>query len=279
MRLILFLSLITFNASAIDAMTSYQTTNIKNEAHLYSLFDKLYRHKKSVSQCYDRAMTWSYQLYREDNVFTQKYFIYFTAKYRREIWSKWWFHVAPGVLFQNEPYVFDPEFLKKPVSLEAWKNGAIDHAIKLLTPLKIKYEKEIAGLQNQNSALNPHDGKQAKLIQKNNNRIQWLENELKRRLIADKRIIKADQNNWPFNDKREELIDIDCPIITDYSQYKNVQETEYCFIQLAPMYVWEPSELEKMENQSENKVNFINSEVFSAYKRAFKGNFPYRFEN
>tara|TARA_Y100000385_G_C12924253_1_gene563950 strand:- start:521 stop:814 length:294 start_codon:yes stop_codon:yes gene_type:complete len=96
-------------------------------------------------------------------------------------------------------------------------------------------------------------------------------------LIKDTRIIDANERNWPFQDGRKKLIDIDCPIITNYNDYKKAQEEAYCYIQMANMYVWEPGELEKLEYEDQNKTEFVNSEIYTSYKKAFRGRFPYRF--
>lgn len=278
--LILILLFITTSVSAIDPMQDYVVTNLTSSEDLNRIFENLNTQYKKlkITQCYDRAHFWAYQMYRDDNIFSQKVFIYFTNKYKREIHGAWWFHVAPGVNLNSELYVLDPEFLKSAVPFEAWKNGAIDHAIKKLTRIKINYENEIEKLLNEESKLNQETryGKNRKAFI--DRRITWLNSELERMLIKNARIIPANNQNWPFQDNRKELIEIECPVVTNYSEYKKAQESAYCYIQHSNMFVWEPGELEKLEYLNENKTSFINNEVFTAFKKTFRGSFPYIFE-
>jgi hypothetical protein len=271
--------LTSINTFAIDSMLNYQSSNIEDSNLLEEMFRNLNRNKKrfGTTQCFNRAHYWSYQLQQDYGVNTQKVFIYFTRKFTREINGDWWFHVAPAMYLNDELYVLDPEFLSKPVKFEAWKNGAIDHAIRLLTPLKIKYENEIASLNKELPILG--DGRRHRR-RKNyiNSRLNWLKSELKRRLIDKAEIVEVNKDNWPYDDNRKQIIKLDCPIISNYSEYaklENAHKNAYCYIQMANMYVWEPGELEELEYLDENKIEFDIREVFTAFKDTFKGRFPY----
>ena len=287
MKLNKFISLLlltfSFNTLAIDPMFNYESSNIENENQLFEMFTKLNRNKKrfGLTQCYNRAHYWSYQMKQDYGVNSQKVFIYFTKKYTREINGSWWFHVAPALNFEDELHVFDPEFLTKPVTFESWKNGALDHAIKFLTPIKIKYENEIKSLKEELISIgdNLRQRKRKNYII---SRIKWLEGELSRRLIDKAKIIDVTETNWPYDDGRKQIIELNCPIITNYSEYsklKDAQENEYCYIQMANMYVWEPGELEKLEYQNVNKEKFDMREVFTAFKDTFRGRFPYSIQD
>lgn len=61
----------------------------------------------------------------------------------------------------------------------------------------------------------------------------------------------------------------DCPIIHRYSQYRNNQESEHCYLHPASMYYWQPRDLENFENTGFEKKEFIKSEVNWAYREAF----------
>lgn len=60
-----------------------------------------------------------------------------------------------------------------------------------------------------------------------------------------------------------------CPIVTKYSQYRNNQETEHCYLHPATMYYWQPRDLERNETTGAEKTSFIKSEVNWAYYEAF----------
>lgn len=278
--IILFILVSTTNIFAIDAMESYHTSSIESEQLLSSMFKSLNTNYKrfKTTQCFNRAHYWSYQMYRDHGVYSQKVFIYFTKKYKREIHGAWWFHVAPGVYLDNTLYILDPEFLKKAVPFEAWKNGAIDHAIRKLTSIKINYDSQIEKFTNELTSLNTATRYGRRRSQFLNQKISWYKSELDRMLISNASVVPTNKDNWPYNDNRKELIEINCPIVTNYSEFKQAQENAYCYIQHSNMFVWEPGELEKLEDKSENKSSFNNSEVYTAFKETFKGGFPYRFE-
>lgn len=61
----------------------------------------------------------------------------------------------------------------------------------------------------------------------------------------------------------------DCPVITKYSQYRDNQETEHCYLHFASMYYWQPRDLDKFERTGVEKNSFIRSEVNHAYWEAF----------
>jgi hypothetical protein len=79
-----------------------------------------------VSQCYQRAELWSYNLYRNLQINPMKVFIFYTHTYRRAYDFDWWFHVAPYTLVRNpstqqlEEYVLDPIFVDEPLTMKPW---------------------------------------------------------------------------------------------------------------------------------------------------------------
>lgn len=257
-------------------MNGFYVSNLSSSIELESLFDNLNRNYKSKSQCYERAHIWSYQLYQNNNLNTAKVFIFFTNKYKREINGQWWFHVAPAINLNYKLHVLDPEFLADPHPFEAWKNGAIDHAVRKLTKIKIDSEAEINRLQEELSSLNVNTRYGRNRKQYIDSRIEWLNNELTRRLIKDKKVISVTKANWPYKDDLKKMVKLECPIITKYSDYEKAQEEEYCYIQFANMYIWAPLNLEKTESANENLSEFSSSEVYTSYKRGFRGRIPYR---
>lgn len=61
----------------------------------------------------------------------------------------------------------------------------------------------------------------------------------------------------------------DCPVISKYSDYRDNQESEHCYLHFSSMYYWQPRDLEKFERTGYEKKSFIQSEVNHAYKEAF----------
>jgi hypothetical protein len=60
-----------------------------------------------------------------------------------------------------------------------------------------------------------------------------------------------------------------CPVITKYSQYRDNQESEHCYLHFSSMYYWQPRDLDNYERTGFEKMNFIRSEVNWAYWEAF----------
>ena len=121
MKVYLFIlfQIISFNVLAVDPIENYSGTEVKTYAELNNLFTSLNKRSKRNSQCYERAHVWSYELFDSKNIFSYKAFIFFTRKYITNFDKNWWFHVAPSIKLNSDFYVFDPEFLTKPVPLNA----------------------------------------------------------------------------------------------------------------------------------------------------------------
>lgn len=60
-----------------------------------------------------------------------------------------------------------------------------------------------------------------------------------------------------------------CPVISKYSQYRDNQEAEHCYLHPASMYYWQPRDLENNERNGYTKTNWIKKEVDWAYYEAF----------
>jgi len=45
------------------------------------------------------------------------------------------------------------------------------------------------------------------------------------------------------------------------------------------MYYWAPRNIKVSEEENTLISDFSNSQVFTAFKRGFKGNFPYKFDH
>lgn len=60
-----------------------------------------------------------------------------------------------------------------------------------------------------------------------------------------------------------------CPVAPKYSDYRNNQEAEHCYLMPASMYFWQPRDLETLERTGAFKTQYIKSEVNWAYREAF----------
>ncbi|HXH76267.1 MAG TPA: protein-glutamine glutaminase family protein [Bacteriovoracaceae bacterium] len=60
-----------------------------------------------------------------------------------------------------------------------------------------------------------------------------------------------------------------CPIVARYSQYRNNQETQDCYLIPVSQYYWQPRDIENYEKTGYEKTSFIQSEVNWSYYEAF----------
>lgn len=61
-----------------------------------------------------------------------------------------------------------------------------------------------------------------------------------------------------------------CPVITKYSEYADYPYSEDCYVLKAPMYVYQPLDLEMQEVWGIEKPNFQLQDIQWAYKEAFQ---------
>lgn len=78
------------------------------------------------SQCFNRAMVWSYEWWKKHSLKSNKILIYWTRNYIRRYNFQWWFHIAPLLnVMDNEKVVervMDIKYTKGPLSIQQWTN-------------------------------------------------------------------------------------------------------------------------------------------------------------
>lgn len=166
---VLFVS-ISSNAqpTALDQLfPGYQPTVFKSYSDVKKVFDDYMPlgFKTGtwgrVSQCYQRAELWSYNLYRNYQINPMKVFIFYTHTYRRAYDFDWWFHVAPYVLMRNpstqqlEEYVLDPIFVDEPLSMKPWTDLFLESHRKCAE--FVPYEKFRREVENGPDAIYGHE--------------------------------------------------------------------------------------------------------------------------
>lgn len=78
-----------------------------------------------VTQCFNRAMIWSYEWWRNHSLKSMKVFVFWTKDYVRKFGHEWWFHVAPYVHVMDEDgqvkeRVMDVKWLSRPYKFQEW---------------------------------------------------------------------------------------------------------------------------------------------------------------
>lgn len=76
------------------------------------------------SQCFNRAMVWSYEWWKKHSLKSNKILIYFTRNYIRRFGFEWWFHIAPLVNIMHEgkvvERVMDIKYTRGPLEIKKW---------------------------------------------------------------------------------------------------------------------------------------------------------------
>ncbi len=84
------------------------------------------RYNPKDSQCFNRAMVWSYEWWRGHSLRSQKLLIYFTRTYIRRYNFEWWFHIAPYVHVMDNGMVvervLDVKYGRGPIEFRRWTN-------------------------------------------------------------------------------------------------------------------------------------------------------------
>lgn len=106
-------------------LMSYVPTTIASMAVAKSLFREA-RYNPKESQCFNRAMVWSYEWWRKHSLRSNKILIYFTRTYIRRYNFEWWFHIAPLVHVMDNgkvvERVMDVKYSSGPIELVKWAN-------------------------------------------------------------------------------------------------------------------------------------------------------------
>ncbi len=109
----------------LDAPMSYVPTTVKdmNTARRYH---REARYHPKESQCFNRAMVWTYEWWRNHSLKSNKILIYFTRNYIRRYNFEWWFHIAPYVhILENGKVVervLDIKYANGPKKFQEWAN-------------------------------------------------------------------------------------------------------------------------------------------------------------
>jgi hypothetical protein len=103
----------------------YIPTTIKTHSLARRYFAEA-RYNPKESQCFNRAMVWTYEWWRNHEIRSNKIFIFFTRNYIRKYNFEWWFHVAPYVHVLKEgkvvERVMDIKYTSGPLQIPSWTN-------------------------------------------------------------------------------------------------------------------------------------------------------------
>lgn len=106
-----------------NELRQFAPTELQSKEEATELFNSMINDgDRKRSQCFKRAHIWSYDLWSNLGINSQKIFIFYTPRYSIIEDFDWWFHVAPLVNVKGEDFVMDGTFMQKPVTVTEWKN-------------------------------------------------------------------------------------------------------------------------------------------------------------
>ncbi len=118
-------------SSAIDenlglkSFQNYVPTTVASMEVAKKYFNESPRNSKE-SQCFNRAMVWSYEWWKNHSTKSMKLFIFFSRKYIRAYNFEWWFHIAPYLHIMDNGKVveraMDVKYSSRPLSFRDWSN-------------------------------------------------------------------------------------------------------------------------------------------------------------
>lgn len=108
---------------------TYEPTVISSPEEARALFNNLNADYKRKSECSDRAHIWSWEMFKEKGIKSEKVFAFFTATWITKNRLKWWFHVAPLVTVNTgsgtEKLVMDYMFNDRPLPIKSWTDNMV----------------------------------------------------------------------------------------------------------------------------------------------------------
>lgn len=111
--------------SLLNDPTEYIPTTVES-MEVAKKYHKEARLYAKDSQCFNRAMVWSYEWWKKHSLKSNKILIYWTRNYIRRYNFQWWFHIAPllNVMDNGEVVerVMDIKYTKGPLTIQQWTN-------------------------------------------------------------------------------------------------------------------------------------------------------------
>lgn len=103
---------------------AYVPTTVASMEVAKSYHREARRTTKEETQCFNRAMVWSYEWWLKHSLKSNKILIFFTRNYIRRYNFEWWFHIAPYLhVMENGKVVervMDVKYTRGPIPFRKW---------------------------------------------------------------------------------------------------------------------------------------------------------------
>jgi hypothetical protein len=235
------LTTLSVQAAPISPMEGFQYTDLKDMQEGMRVWRSMKRDTQRSSECFNRALAWVYDMDKDFGIKSRKLIIHYSAKYNKELDSKWGFHIAPLLSVAGQDYVFDREFMKKPEKVSDWV-----HHFKKHGEQKLRYERDKLVKKKRK-----YQKKLRKLIRR-------MEEDKEVQFFWDtpaslrKKIREIDEELVYLQVSETGPVEIKCKPITNIEELDYNLTSEWCYTQEVNMYYWGIPQLRLLNYGSTN---------------------------
>jgi hypothetical protein len=237
----LLLSSVVAYAAPISPMNGYQYTDLKSMNQAMRVWRSMKTETQYSSECFNRALAWVYDMDKQFSIKSRKLILHYSAKYNQELDSGWGFHIAPLLSVKGEDYMFDREFMKKPMKRDEW----------------VKYFTTV-GVQKLTKKRNKLVKKKRKLNRKLREMLRELEEDKNVTWFWDtpssvrEKIREIDEELAYLQVKETGPVEIKCKAIKNIEELDYHLTDEWCYTQEVSMYYWGIPQLRLLNYGSTN---------------------------
>jgi hypothetical protein len=120
----------------------YVPTTIESMEVAKKYFREARRTSKPETQCFNRAMVWSYEWWLKHSLKSNKLLVFFSRTFIRRFNFEWWFHIAPSIHVMERDKVvekvMDVKYSSGPISFQRWTD-IFTRGKKYVCPIITKY--------------------------------------------------------------------------------------------------------------------------------------------
>lgn len=198
-------SLLSISAFAQTSPLENHISSVLTEFESKNVWREMRTDFNSGSECFNRAMSWTYDINKRYGYEAKKILIHYSYKYNKELSAKWGFHIAPMYNIEGNDTVFDKGFfpwLHAPLTPKMWQEKFLTTGEQKLVEHRIKISNKIKKLKNEIDELDRSSEFYFETLWKKQEKIQEHKDKLKEFKITDTDLLKqkpkkiAKINNW-----------------------------------------------------------------------------------
>lgn len=147
------LSICAVSQAQVSPLNNHQSTEI-TQSEAKAVWNDMNTSFESGSECFNRAMSWTYDTHKKYGFEAKKILIHYSLKYNQELSPKfgtrWGFHIAPMYNVEGKETVLDKGFqpsLHAPVSAQMWEEYFLSAGTSKLVEKRIKLKNKIRKTQ------------------------------------------------------------------------------------------------------------------------------------